>query len=57
MYMAITLCLVLFSIHRYAVGNEVEVSELCTKSCPKGEEHKKEEMGNHCYYWSTHKRT
>jgi len=27
--------------------------EECKKTCPKGEEAKKEIMGNHCYYWST----
>jgi len=52
--MLITLCFVLFSVLKYAVGNED--SEDCMKSCPSGEEDKKEEMGNHCYYWSTTRR-
>ena len=45
------LCFVLFAVLKYAVGNEE--SEHCLTSCPRGEEEKKEEMGNHCYYWST----
>merc|ERR1711953_529083 len=35
---------------------ENESEEDCIDSCPKGEENKKEMMGNHCYYWSTTKR-
>ena len=34
------------------VGDD-EGGENCLKSCPAGEDEKKEEMGDHCYYWST----
>ena len=34
------------------VGDD-EGSENCSIYCPAGEKEKKEEMGDHCYYWST----